>query len=99
MHARQARNGLGTAALVCGIVAVVLSFVPVLNVFTWPLGILAVVFGAIGWSRANKGQATNKTIAITGLALGVISFFTFCLLYVLIGAGSENMFYDAAPML
>ncbi|WP_157930788.1 DUF4190 domain-containing protein [Glycomyces xiaoerkulensis] len=91
----QSRNGLGTAGLVCGIVAVALSLVPVLNVFTWPLGVLAIVFGAIGWSRANRGQATNRTIAITGLVLGVVSFFTFCLVYVLIGAGSEV--YSSAP--
>lgn len=91
------RNGLGTAALICGIIAVGLSFIPVLNAFTWPLGILAIVFGAIGWSRANKGRATNKAFAITGLVLGIVSFFTFCLIYVIIGAGSE-MTYNALPL-
>jgi hypothetical protein len=98
LQGRESRNGLGTAALVCGIIAVVLSFIPVLNTFTWPLGVLAIVFGAVGWSRANKHIATNKPIAITGLVLGIASFFTFCLIYVIIGAGG-GMQYDAAPML
>jgi len=99
MQGQEPRNRLGTAALVCGIIAVALSFIPALNAFTWPLGVLAIVFGAIGWNRANKGQATNKSIAITGLVLGILSFFTFCLIYIIIGAGSGSMYYDSAPML
>ncbi|HEX2144252.1 MAG TPA: hypothetical protein VHG10_07085 [Glycomyces sp.] len=98
-HGQEVRNGLGTAALVCGIIAIAVSLVPVINWFTWPLGVLAIVFGAIGWNRANKGAATNRTIAITGLVLGVLSFFTFCLIYILIGAASGEMYYNAAPML
>lgn len=94
------RNGLGTAALVCGILAVALSFIPGVNWFTWPLGVLAIVFGAIGWSRANKGQATNKGYAIAGLVLGILSFFTFCLAYwVLFGATATSINYNAAPFL
>lgn len=95
-HGREPRNGLGLAALVCGIIAVVLSLIPVLNVFTWPLGVLAIVFGAIGWGRVNNGTATNKGQAITGLVLGIVSFFTFCLSYVLIGAGDDS--FASAPM-
>lgn len=87
----EPRNGLGTAGLVCGIVAVALSLIPGLNLFTWPVGVLAIVFGAVGWSRVNKGQATNKGQAITGLVLGIASFFTFCLIYMLLGAGSEQV--------
>lgn len=89
-HGGEPHNGLGTAGLVCGIVAVALSLIPGVNLFTWPVGVLAIVFGAIGWSRVNKGQATNKGQAITGLVLGIASFFTFCLIYMLIGAGSNE---------
>lgn len=96
---RQPRNGLGTAALVCGIIAVVLSFVPGVNWFTWPLGVLAIVFGAIGWSRVNKGQATNKGYTIAGLVLGILSFFTFCLAYwILFGASGTAINYSTAPL-
>jgi hypothetical protein len=84
---------------VLGIVAVVVSLIPVLNFFTWPLGILAIVFGAVGWSRANKGQATNKKFAIAGLVLGVVSFLVTCLILVIIRAGADTIYYDAAPML
>jgi hypothetical protein len=82
---------------VCGIIAVGLSLIPVINWFTWPVGVLAIVFGAVGWTRANKGQATNKKSAITGLVLGIASFFTICLIYIIIGAGSSSMNFDFSP--
>lgn len=99
LRGQRPRNGLGTAALVCGIAAVVLSFIPFVNFFTWALGVLAIVFGAIGWARANKGMATNKPIAITGLVLGIVSFFTFCLIWALVGVGGGTAYYGTGPML
>lgn len=63
------RNGMGTAALVLGIIGVVLCWIP----FTgWALNILAVIFGGVGIARAKSGQATNKSSALAGLILGVI---------------------------
>jgi hypothetical protein len=63
------RNGLGTAALVLGIIGVVLCWVP----FTgWALNILAIIFGAVGRKRAVGGLATNKPSAVAGLVLGVV---------------------------
>lgn len=81
---QRPRNGLGTAALVCGIIAAAMSFFPWIYSFTWPLGVLAVVFGAVGWNRGNKGQATNKPQAIGGLVLGIASPVVFFLVLVLI---------------
>jgi hypothetical protein len=59
------RNGMGTAALVLGI----LSFL-----CGWILGLLAIIFGAIGIARANRGEATNKGMAVAGLILGIVFF-------------------------
>ncbi|MCH7229486.1 DUF4190 domain-containing protein [Glycomyces sp. L485] len=86
----RARNGMGVAALVCGIIAVALSFIPGVNFGTWPLGVLAVVFGAVGWYRANQGMATNKGVAIAGLVLGIVSFFTFWLAWAAILGASAT---------
>jgi hypothetical protein len=44
-------NGLATASLVLGILSVVLFFTWIV---AWVLGILAIVFGAIGISRTNR---------------------------------------------
>jgi hypothetical protein len=51
-------NGLATAALVLGILPLVLLFT---FVIAWVLGILAVVFGGIGVSRANQGAPTARS--------------------------------------
>jgi len=64
----QVSNGLATAAMVCGIVGICLSWVPFVGFI---LAILAVALGAPGWKRANKG-AGSKGQAITGVILGTI---------------------------
>ena len=64
------RNGIGTAALVLGILAVV---------FCWTfwggvvMGILAIIFGGVGLGRANRGEASNRGSALAGLVLGIVA--------------------------
>lgn len=60
-------NGLATAALVCGIVGLVLFWTVWVGLI---LGILAIVFGAVGRSRAAAG-APNKSQATAGMWLGI----------------------------
>ena len=65
----QPRNGLGTAGMVLGILALVLCWT------TWPgviLGILAIVFSALGRGRAKSGEASNRGQATAGLVCGII---------------------------
>jgi len=64
------RNGMGTAALVFGILALLTCWFPVVGLL---LGILAIIFAVIGRGRVKKLQATNKGAATTGLVLGVLS--------------------------
>lgn len=71
--ATQPRNGLGVAALVCGIVGVVIGLIPLLAVPALALGILAIVFGAVGIRRVGRGEANNRGMAITGLITGLIA--------------------------
>lgn len=66
-----ARNGMGTAALVLGILG--LLFALLVGFLGLILGILAIVFGSVGMARANRGQASNKTMAGWGLGLGIAS--------------------------
>jgi hypothetical protein len=62
-------NGLAIAALVLGILAVVLFWTVVGGVL---LGILALVFGIIGARRARGGRAPRRTMSIFGAVLGVL---------------------------
>lgn len=77
------RNGLGTAALVLGIIGVVLSWTVYLGVI---LGVLAIIFGGVGLARAKRGEATNRGAAMAGLVLGIIAIALLVLL-VIIGIG------------
>jgi len=67
------RNGLGTTALVLGIVGVVAGAVVVFFYVAFIVGILAIVFGAIGRGRAKRGEATNRKAATWGLSLGIVA--------------------------
>ena len=66
-------NGLATAGGVLGIIAFLLGWIPLAGIFFgWPLGVLAVVFGGIGLSKANKGY-NGKGLAIAGLVFGILT--------------------------
>ena len=56
-------NGLAIAGFVCGIVGLIF--------FSVILGPLAIIFGGIGWSKANKG-ARHRGLAIASVVFGVI---------------------------
>ena len=57
-------NGLGTAALILGIVGLVC--VPIVP------SVLAIVFGRMGMTKADQGLANNKSSAQWGFWLGVV---------------------------
>lgn len=69
----QPQNGLGTAGMVLGIIGTVCSLTIVLWWVGVILGILAIIFGAVGRGRANRGEATNKGAATSGLVLGIVA--------------------------
>ncbi|MFG3403904.1 DUF4190 domain-containing protein [Streptomyces sp. NPDC048142] len=62
-------NGLGTAAMVIGIISVVGFCLYGVNII---LGILALIFGIIGLGRAKRGEATNRGMALAGVILGSV---------------------------
>ncbi|MCF3962321.1 DUF4190 domain-containing protein [Streptomyces fuscigenes] len=63
-------NGMGTAALVLGIVSVVgFCLYGVVGIIT---GILAIVFGIKGRRKADNGEANNRGAATAGLIMGWI---------------------------
>jgi len=64
------KNGLGVAALVVAILALIGSFSVVGGIL---LGIVAVILGFIARGRAKSGEATNGGVALAGIILGVVS--------------------------
>lgn len=63
------RNGFGIAALVLGLLALVLCWTIIGGIL---LGLLALIFGLIGRARARRGEATNGGMSVAGLVLGVL---------------------------
>jgi hypothetical protein len=64
------RNGMGTAALVLGVVALVLVLLLIFSPLGGFLGLLAVIFGIVGVVRANRREADNRGQAVAGLVTG-----------------------------
>ncbi|EST33894.1 DUF4190 domain-containing protein [Streptomyces roseochromogenus] len=69
----QPSNGMGTTGLVLGIIGVVCSLTFFLWFFGVILGILGIIFGAIGRGKANRGEATNRGAATAGLVCGIVA--------------------------
>lgn len=82
----MARNGLGVAALVLGILSI-LGIATVLAGVV--LGILAIVLGAMGRARARRGEATNGGAALAGIVTGAVGL----VLSVLIVAAGVGFFF------
>lgn len=68
------KNGMGTAALVLGIIGVLLAWIPFVGFLGFILGILAMVLGGIGIFKAHKGTATNTVVSYVGTGLGLVAF-------------------------
>jgi|SRR6185295_1636618 len=68
----NAGQTMGIVALVLGIIAAPLAFIPCTAVFAWVPAGLAIVFGAVGLSQAKKGGGKTG-LPIAGLAIGIIS--------------------------
>jgi hypothetical protein len=71
LAAAPMRNGLGIAALCCGLVGMLIGVVPIMFLASGALGILAIVFAVIAVRRARRGEASNRGMAIVALGTGV----------------------------
>ncbi|MDN3262919.1 DUF4190 domain-containing protein [Streptomyces sp. CSDS2] len=79
-------NGMGTASLVLGILSDICFL-------AWPLalvlGVLAIIFGALGRGKAKRGEATNPGVALAGLICGatgvVLVLIVFAVLIAVLG--------------
>jgi hypothetical protein len=82
---RPRRNGMGTTALVLGVVALTLVVLLLFSPLGAFLGLLAVLFGILGLMRANRGEADNRGQAVAGLVTGGIALLVGVFLTISIG--------------
>jgi Protein of unknown function (DUF2510)/Septum formation len=84
------RNGLGIAALVLGIIGVVVGIIPFFFWLAVILGVIGLIFGFIGRGRANRGEATNGTMALWGIITSAVAVVLSIVgLVILVGAFEE----------
>ncbi|MFJ3664769.1 DUF4190 domain-containing protein [Streptomyces sp. NPDC090119] len=97
------QNSAGTAALVLGILSIVLfCFYGVLSII---MGIVAVVLGFQGRKRADRGEATNRSQAQAGIVCGVIGIvvglialaFVILMYFLAVGADRPDRSPDTYP--
>ncbi|WP_406000383.1 DUF4352 domain-containing protein [Streptomyces sp. NBC_00829] len=70
---QSARNGLGTAALVLGIIGTLAGLIPFFFWLSGILGLLALILGLSGRGRVKRGEAANKGATTTGAILGLVA--------------------------
>lgn len=65
-------NGLATAGFVLGLLGLLGSFIPVLNVVGIVLGVIGAVLAGVGLAKARR-SGTGKGLAVSGIVLGVLA--------------------------
>ena len=85
-YGRQPSNGMGIAALVLGIVSLVVCYGGFVT------GVLAIIFGALAMQKANRGEATNKTMAMWGLILGIVAIALWIIVIIVAVANSSSTY-------
>jgi hypothetical protein len=82
----QSNNGLAIAGLVCGLVGLLF--------FNVILGPLAIIFGGIGWSKANHG-ARHKGMAIASVVLGIVDLIVWVVFVVALAKNGGSFSFHA----
>lgn len=83
-------NGPAIAAVVTGVVALLLSWIPGINLLAFLLAIAALVTGVMGMRRAARPDVGGKGMAIAGIVTGGLALILGVLVYV----GLASMFND-----
>ena len=65
------KNGMATAGMILGIVGIVGCWLPFVGLLA---GLLGIIFGAIGMSKAGRLGGLGRGAGITGLVCGILSF-------------------------
>lgn len=71
MDNQKKGNAFSIVALVCGLLAVIGAFIPFVTYAAWLVGVLGIVFGALGMKRS-KETNTGFGLAVAGLVLGIV---------------------------
>ena len=84
-------NSAAIVAVVTGIVALLLSWIPAVNLIAFLLAAVAVVTGAVGVRNAGRPGVDGRGKAVTGIVTGILALVLGVLVYVgLVAVLNEN---------
>jgi len=89
-EAESSGNGLALAAMITGIVGLILSFIPLIGFLSWIICPIAAVLGFIA-----LGKSTGKGMAITGIVTGILGVLV-CIAWITIFAAVGSAVNDMA---
>lgn len=95
-------KGMAVAALVLGIAAILLCWVPVANIVAFVLGAIAIVLGFMARSRAARGIAAGGGMGLAGGVLGIVAVvlsivISLCFVAAVRILGDGGFFYSSSP--
>ena len=71
-NTKNTGHGMGVAALIMGVISIVVAFIPCVGLFAFFTAVVAIVLGAIAISQASRVQAP-KGLGIGGLVTGAFA--------------------------
>lgn len=71
---QPSKSGLGIAGFVLGIIALAISFLPIINNFSALLAAIGFVLALIGTIACVKGRKSGKGLSVAGVVMNVIAF-------------------------
>lgn len=68
-----AKSGMAIAGFVLGIIALLTSFLPIINNLSFLLALLGLIFAIVGFVGIQKGKKSGKGLAIAALVICIVS--------------------------
>ncbi len=71
----KSTSGLGVASLVMGIIACLISIVPVLGIFGIPIAVIGIIIGFVGFLIALIGRKAKLGFPVSGIFVSILAIF------------------------
>ncbi len=72
-NTQKSSSGLAIASLVLGIIAIVTSFLPIINNLSFILALVGLILGVVAIIIIRKGAKKGMGLAVAGTVLGIVS--------------------------
>lgn len=67
------KSGIAIAGFIFGLIAILTSFIPIVNNFSMLLAVLGLIFGIVGLAGISRGKKSGKGLAIAAIVICVVS--------------------------